>query len=250
MFHLNRRKMLIGLAASSTAAASKLQSQPAKSLEDARLIELSDALPKLHSTYIEARKSKAAIVKETKEIWPLAPEEIVTLSWGELETSITGAGIKRIIPGRCYNGEARHWQVITPNGWKARIRNHKQDIARIEKTKSKRGLVRSQTELAKARKALRLSKKYYADIERIRKASGYDQARESGEAALAALKANVDASMNIQAKTMVGVVIQAQALAAWGDVTPYRRAFDVEALGWPQKIATSIITQSENQIVA
>ena len=111
-------------------------------------------------------------------------------------------------------------------------------------TKSKRGLKFETTWLDRDKAALPISRKYCADIARIKKASGYPAAQTKLDAARTALKEHIGAIMEADAQTMEGVVIKAQALAAWGQVEAMHQHLDLEAIKWPQQLADSILRQA------
>lgn len=71
---LNRRRVLIGLAAASGAAACASVGEAARAQETSELIELGNALPEVEALYWTARKRVDAIVQDVSPIWPKAPE--------------------------------------------------------------------------------------------------------------------------------------------------------------------------------
>ena len=236
-----RRQILVGIAAASTAAATG--GATAAPSECAELIRLGDALPGVLDRYTKAKKKCAAIGREWAPKWPLAPEPILTFGLGSHpERNLTERGIARVVPER--GALKRVWNYGSPEYFEAEIENHKQCIAHILKTKSRRGLKGEQNWIARCEDALSLSRTYCAEIERIREASGYPAAGAEEAAARDALKDHVSEVMEMQPRTMEGVVIQAQALAAWGQVDRFYQTFNTEGPDWALCIARSIMARN------
>lgn len=236
----NRRQMLIGLAAASTAAASTVEAQIA---ENPDLMRLGDELPSIEAAYVSARDEKWSIYQKAMAEWPLAPKEVIRSTYsraslsGEIERDVAGGGF-------CREGEADCFGLYTVEGLQSKIAWRERDLARILKTKRQKHLGFHAAELTEAKAALPKTKAYWAKCERIRKSCGYEAATEAEGAARNILKHHVDAIMAFEPLTMEGVVIQCQALIAWGNVDKFFRSLTLEAVNWPQKLAVSIIEQS------
>ncbi|MEX0282117.1 MAG: hypothetical protein AB3N13_13120 [Arenibacterium sp.] len=236
----DRRRVLLGLAAASTAAAAPKTADAVS--EKPELIRLADALPALVDSYTAQRDAVAQIVQDAAKVWPQAPREIVYFFEGSKpETDVRGAGISRVVFGR--GNFSQVWNYGTPDAFRQQIAQHKAKIARIMKTKSKRGLRSEKMWLARMEVALPLSEKYCSEIETIRTASGYKPARENLTVAQEALKEHIAAIMEHQPRTMEGVVIQAQAIQAWQQVAPIQRHLDLDAMKWPARMAASVLAQ-------
>lgn len=110
-------------------------------------------------------------------------------------------------------------------------------------TKSKRGLKSEKIRLERMEKGLPLSRAYVAEIKRIRKTSGYEEASQAQSDAREDLKAHVEAIMTANPTGMEGVVIQAQALAAWQAIGLFE-GMDPKAMKWPTRLAETILEQS------
>ena len=238
MFNANRRRILFGLAAAATTAATGATEGSASApAECPELIALADALPGLHAEFVTAKAEFSRIVAEAKAIWPLAPDEIIWFLYGsKVETDITGAAITRKARRAPV---AQVWRYGTPEMFAADAAKMRECIAHIMTTKSKRGLKQAKSRLAEAERALPLSRAYCAEIERVTEASGYRAAEARKDHAKEALRSHVGKIMEAKPQTMEGVVIQAQALAAWSDADPAPLVFN--GTTWGKTLAATII---------
>lgn len=235
----NRRRVLLGLAAASTAAAAPASAAGAAK-ESPELIALGDGLGTVLERYKAASAHRRDIVRAANGVWPRAPEEITCYSQGsKMEASITGAGISR--KWSEYSDIKRVRNYGTPSCFAQKIKSTEKEIARIKGTKSKRGLRFQIRALEDYQKALPLSEAYCAEIDRVTRESGYEAADRAMVEARDALKAHVGAIVNSNAQTMEGVVIQAQALQAWQAVDGFTRTMDLDAMQWPAKMAASVL---------
>jgi len=239
----NRRRVLFGLAAASTAAATGTTAATAAIRENPELIALGDATASLQNDYIRARNECRRIEEEYAPKWPLAPAAILSFGGGcKDERDLTGAGITRVIEGR--GDMARMWRYAPPPQLEDRIRQHQANIAHIMTTKSKRGLKRERLWLSRAQEALPLSRDYTAEIERLRSESGYEAAAGRKVAAMEALRDHITRVMETDAATMEGVVIKAQALLAWSQVDWPFKAVNFDGATWAEELAGAILRQA------
>ena len=237
------RRLLLGLAAASTAAAAPVPAAqtPAESREQGKL---GATLPSILDRFSAQKAVVDRIVRETKKIWPVMPEEIAYfMSGSKPEQDITGAGISRPLPTR--GRLAQVWSYGTPETFRGAIKHHKARIDHIMTTKSKRALKSEKIWLARMEKALPLSETYCAKVERVTAASGYEPAHSKLITARDALKAHVAAIMDNTPRKMEGVVIQAQAIQAWQAVDPFVRSLDLDAVHWPARMAESVLALEE-----
>ena len=237
---IDRRRVLLGLAAASTAAAAPAGAE-SKLAETPDLVNLGDALPDVTARFIDARDKRAANETVAAKVWPRAPEEILLCAQGSLpERDIAGRGLPRPWGKR---GIERVRDYVPPSVILTMIEGHKAKISHILGTKSNRGLKGEQMWLGRMEAALPLSEQYCAQIERIRSASGYSAAYVAETRARETLKTHVNSIMNFEPRTMEGVVIQAQAVMAWQSVDAFLRHMDVDAWDWPAKMAASVLAQ-------
>lgn len=242
----NRRSVLFGLAAASTAAATGASATATAVRENSELVSLGNATQALQEQYVAARAEAKSIADKFAPIWPLAPEPILSFGSGCLEErDLTGAGIERIAEGR--SRVVQVWRYGPPEYFEGQIRDHKARIAHIMTTKSKRGLKYERHWLARFEEALPLSRAYVEEIERIREQSGYEPSRQRKETAFEALRDHVNRIMAIDAVTMEGVVIKAQALGAWAKVDKFHKHLNLDGPKWAEELAAAILSQSEGR---
>lgn len=244
---MNRRKVLLGLASASTAAATGAQASERGTPENPELVALGNATHAAQQNYQDARAECRRIASEFAPLWPLAPEPILSFGNGCMdERDVTAAGIRRIVEGR--GRIEQMWKFGTPEYFEDEIKRHKARIAHIMKTKSKRGLKFEEAWLKRSEEALPLARTYTAEIEKLREQSGYKPARERQEAAYEALRDHVNEIMAADATTMEGVVIKAQALQAWSHVDSFYKALNLDGVKWAEELAGAIIGQAEARV--
>lgn len=239
MFKLDRRRMLLGLAAASTTAAgSAAAPSPA---ENPELIRLGDALPPIAAAYFAAADHKEEVRKAADAVWPSAPDEMTGVG-GVYERCIGGA----VIPSKSKTLNPGNARIIgTVEELEKNIRNEEMQRAHILTTKSKRGLRGCEAWLAEYRAALPAAKKYWADVEAVKARFPYKAATDAHAKALADFSAHIGAILSAEERTMAGVVIKAQALAEWGKVGKFWRGFNAEGVDWPSQLADAIVRQAE-----
>ncbi|TPN58621.1 hypothetical protein FJ976_01540 [Mesorhizobium sp. B1-1-9] len=244
MPEVNRRRLLLGLAAASTAAAACTVATAAHSaapVENPELVRLGNTLAAIADEYRAARDARIAIIDKWSKVWPLAPDEIISdrqYGNGPIERDITGSGLYRKGAARClviYTCDDLDWYLTRAK----RILKGKT----IDK-RSVGGLPdRDAWEDALDRYAAEYTAaaKYEAEKARILKASGYEAADRRKEAAATALINAIDGIMAQPETTMAGVMIKAQALAAWGLVTDWQRLLTLQAPAWGPALGASVL---------
>ena len=240
-----RRRVLLGIAAASAAAAGTAAKASQSPQELPKLIAMGDALPEIEAIYWRARERTRLVLTAVAPVWPEAPEEIRMWSGdSKPETDISGAGIER--PWSKDGKVRRVMHYGTPEAIQDGIKQERARIAHIMKTKSKRGLKYHRTQMERYEKALPLSCWYVAEIERIRATSGYSEAKTAETAAKEALKEHVGEIMSTEPRGMEGVVVQAQALAAWQAIGSVA-AMDFETVEWSGKLAEAILQKATSR---
>ncbi len=234
----SRRQVLLGLAAASTAAATVTE---ASASENPELVELGNQLPAIEAEYVSARRAAAQIYRDAMKNWPLAPEEIVRFRraslCGELERDVAGTGLHR-------QGEGDVWCIWTVEQIEATIAEYERDVARILKTKRQNRLGWHVERLNEARKALPKARAYWRKCARIRKSCGYETASKRKHEAMDSLRDHVNAIMEAEERTMLGVVIKAQALQSWTKVETFYRSLNSRGIDWPNQMSAAIIRQA------
>lgn len=201
------RRLLLGLAAASTAAAFVPPASAGAATEDAELVRLGGHLSELVHEYRASKTAVAAILRIWGPRWPPAPKAICSTCGPEMERDIEGRGIAR--PARF--GEARPPRIWTVKD----IRPHLEAAeTRVRFARTDRSKAARREALAEWRMLLVAAQSYEAACEGIHQVSGYRPAHVQAEAARNALLDHVDATLNVRADTIAGVVIQAQAIQA------------------------------------
>ena len=237
---LSRRRVLLGIAASATAAtAAKATAGPR---ENPELIGLADGLPAVVAAYVAAREKVEWIVAEWGPQWPVPSDEIKRYGAGcHRHVGIDGAGIATPYG---IKGDTHVASLGTPEHFEAGADYHDRMAAKKAKTKSKRGLKSELLWAERDRAAIEPARVYWSEVERIKEASGIDAAMAQRKDALEALHSHVDAIMRAEDRTIASVVIKAQAIEAWKEAGRFARAFNVEGPAWADLLSASIIRQS------
>jgi hypothetical protein len=239
---LDRRRMLLGLAAaSSTAATATVAASPAVP-ENPELIQLAQELPAIHADYRAARARQVATEAKWVPLWPLAPDDITepgtaSLYGNPIERSFQGGALRR-------PSEAHPRRLIPAFDFR-----YQADRARriLKSKKLAAGPVDGRTraeweaELADDERCYALALKYEAETKHIADEADYTATWKAHAAAAEAFEIHVAAIMQQPESTMEGLLIKAQALAAWGEVDEmYRIAFR-HGREWHAQIAASIL---------
>lgn len=235
---LSRRNLLIGLAASATAAAAVSEAAAAPQ-ENPELVALADALPPVLAEYVAAREAVRAIVAKWSPQWPVPGEEIIRYGNDCKDyRGLDGVGIE--LPwGK--GGLKRMPQVGTPESFAADAARCEKEAARCAALPSKRGLKFATFHATQSRAAIEPARAFWAEVDRIKAASGIEAAQAREEAAAKALVQAVDQIMAADDWTISGAVIKAQALGAWGELDRPVRLLTMREADWAQSLAASIL---------
>lgn len=235
----NRRRMLLGLAAASTAAAVPVAVVANSPAEDADLNRLGGETSTMAEAYREAEAARAAIVAEWGPQWPSVPEKI--------RTRADGAEVAYDLEGLWPDEFVKYWTADQLRQRAADWRIPRQfrkgtSPATIAKNAAWMEKRAQETEADAA-----LSEMYCAERARVRKASGIMAARAKERDARLAFVSHVSSIMEIEPSTMAGVIVQAEALAAFSAVPALQRSgdFSLKALqdlpAWGERLAASIL---------
>ncbi|PAP94540.1 hypothetical protein [Mesorhizobium wenxiniae] len=242
---INRRRLLLGLAAASTAAAAVTVAPEARSgqiSENPELLRLGNEFPAVANEYRSALAALNAIVNKWSKVWPVAPDEIIAArqfdgAGNTMERDITGHGLCHATgrPRYIYSCENLDWELKRA---KSILKG---------KTIDKRALgglpnrAAWEDELDVLVAQYTAAAKYEAEKARVLAASGHDAADRRKAAAAQALIGAIDAIMAQPETTMAGVVIKAQALAAWSAVEKWQRILTPQAVGWGSTLSASVL---------
>lgn len=236
---LSRRNLLLGLAASATAATSTgAKGSSAAPQENPALLALADELPEIAGAYKVARDEVDQIVKAWSPSWPVPAEEVFSYGSGsKTHRGIDGEGIKTTR----FRDMSDVYRLGTPEMFAENAKGHEKRIAEIEKTKSKRRMEFHQLHAGRDRAAIEPARAYWSEVDRITKASGIEAATAKREAALESFREQVDKIMGTEDWTITGAVIKAQALAAWGEVDRFMVIFNARGHVWAKELSSSIL---------
>lgn len=239
---VNRRRLLLGLAAASTAAAALAVAPPAHSAplaENPELVRLGDALPSIEAEYVKAQGVERAILAEWSPRWPLAPASLINegdqvdrelSGWAFMVTNRFG----EVVPQRIASVDSLGFRIeLARRVLKGKAINNR----RI------RGLDRREWEVSLAQ-SLKL-RKTAATLElkraRVSKASGLAPAKAETKAAFGRFAEAVKETMGHECATMDGVVIKALALDAWSRHADIGDMVRFGAGTWGQQLAASVL---------
>lgn len=235
----NRRRMLLGLAAASTAAAVPVAVAASAPAKDATLLRLGAETSALATTYREAETARAAIVAKWSPQWPSVPEQLKTRhESGEVAYDLEGLWPNEFV------------KYQTADRLRERAAEHRAP-RQFRKGTSAAYIAKDMAWGEKRAQELEanavLSEMYCAERARVRKASGIMAARAKERDARLAFVSHVSSIMEIEPSTMAGVIVQAEALEAFSAVPPLQRSgdFSLKALtdlpAWGERLAASIL---------
>jgi hypothetical protein len=248
---LNRRRLLLGIASASAAGAAMAISSAAvvAATENTNLLRLADQLPTLEARYIAANKAKEAAYRHGMKRWPAAPKVLFQSHYGSrsLERDVAGAAIKR-------NGDLMNiWELDDIRNRVAAlhravhtVRKHPDRPFGIGYFTGNHTAEGWKPYLNEWQEILEAAEAYYSTTDRLRDECGYEPARLHDEAARDALVAHVAAIMAEAPSTMAGVVIHAQALAAFGKVEQFFRVCSIESWPWASAFAGNVLRIAED----
>ena len=247
---VTRRRMLLGLAAASTAAATVAMPTPSKSAETSEnpeLIRLGDDLPTHVAAFAAARITRQKIIAEWEPKWPIAPDIITEIPafsspfHSEKEVDMFGRPITR--PGE------KHARLIS-RAWlcESAVKTAKRALRskKMAQTGIVRGMPYEQWEdiLNEAVAVKAAHDEYTTAIEEFYHLSGYKAADAAFGNAADHLVAHVNAILRQQEYSMAGVLVKAQAISLQADPDLSWRALVAEGGGlanWGADLAASII---------
>lgn len=241
----NRRRMLLGLAAASTAAAGPVAAATSKPapVEVAELLDLGAKTAFALANYRKAREEREAITAAWGARWPEPPAGIISDSdRGEAVFDLEGNHASKWISRREKLLDSIAYFDAGPSFRK----NAKPD--RVAKTKAAWANAKAQRE-----GNLAALDAYHAQCALLVNASGIRPAQAAEAAARRALLSHVRDVMALQPATMAGVLVQAEALEAMASV-PHLDRLSVTWAGnnphlhadYGERIAASILRIAGN----
>lgn len=270
---LNRRRLLMGLAAASTAAAVPVAVMGATSTarvipENPELVRLSDMLAGVEAGFYAALDVERVAVRDWSHRWPSAPDAICTgysVNWStDCEKGLTGAAVlvNGQHPPTRTDGAPSLWEINrSQNAFDAAGQWYPRTVAKAADWQARQNgvlralrrkrprhplaaldIVAMEIEAAGYGDKTALAAEYEAECARVLKASGYREAVAAHAKAYEAFADHVSATMAMPAETMAGVVIKAEALAAWNRQPELSaRVLNMKTWDWPGSLAADII---------
>lgn len=244
----DRRRMLLGLAAASTAAATATAAVAPAVAENAELLRLAKELPVLVDQYHAAWKHQRDTETKWEPLWPVAADDITehgngSLYGNPLERTFQGAALRRL-------GEEHPRRLIPPYSFRYQVHRATRALKskKLQRLGTLDGRTRAEweTELADDKRCLALAEAYEAETKRISEASGYEASWRAHHAASNALAAHIALLMAEPDHTMEGLIIKAEALEAWNGVEWFQRATRPAAADWHGQIASSVLRHAKS----
>jgi hypothetical protein len=207
---LARRRILLGLAVASTAAAGAAMAPALAEVpeETRELVRLGEGLDSLYREYAEARAVVDRIVR--LDPWPEPPAEIIApegycehyferdVTEGARHIHRGDVGRRAVLPSGCFHGNVETARDV--------LRENRRYMQR-SKT---HGPAYWRTKLEAAEKAIPLAEAYEAACIKAREASGYEPARVRLRRAIGALCDHVGAMLDCEERGMGGIVLKAR----------------------------------------
>ncbi len=237
-----RRRMLLGLAAASTAAATGAGAEGQSAETEApELIAMGDQLGDVLAAYKTAAHHVTQIGDQWGPLWPTPADEIVSYVGGSnMHRDIHGRGIKMAWK----NGKDVVY-VDTPEAFQQSAERHWAMYEHKMQTKSQRGAAPQKAWAEKNTAAIRPARAYWSEVERIIQASGIEPAQKEKEEAREALGKLVDRILLFREQSITGLIIKAQALQAWGEVDRFFRIVNPDGPAWTDAMAETILRQTK-----
>jgi len=245
-YEISRRSLLTGIALASAAMAMPMQAEAAQvATENPALLAKVSTLSAVAIEATAANADLAACIAEWSPRWPSVPDAIKINRpvWREDEEAHLFDGSPAL------GNDDRPLAVLTTAALDS-------DIAAIAKAmrrarpagKPFRVLYRDlrtadewAVELEQLRDLRAIASKYEAAQARIVKVSCIDGRRARRTAAQATLADAVSDIMSERPETADGLIIQAQALQAWGQADPWAKAMHALSSDWSHRFATSLL---------
>ncbi|MBT1155711.1 hypothetical protein J1C56_08915 [Aminobacter anthyllidis] len=256
---INRRRLLLGLASASTAAAVGAMPAPAKAAgmaENPRLLELASELPALIAAYNDARQAQDAVEAKWNAVWPWAPDELTVpgtgLPWSD--TRQPGEAEGRIMGGYLWRkgDEFPRRIVVTTRNLDWDIGHAKRHLRALTNGKQKKSggkaLAAWRDELVRLQQLHCTAETYEKECERLKEPARAEHKTKwtVTHKLRDELEDHIAAIMNEPDATMEGLLIKAEALAAWD-----KSGKDMDKLAirhgreWHGQIAASILRHAQ-----
>jgi hypothetical protein len=251
---INRRRMLLGLAAASTAAAAVTIEAVAAPAENPKLITLAEELPAIAAAFHVARGGYRQMEKQWNASTPWAPDELTAPGIaspygdvkqpGEAEGQALGVYLWRAgddFPRRIV---VQSWQVHRQI-WETRT-----NLRKAKKNGSIADCLLAEEEIKRLKKLQATATAYETKFRRVKEQAHADHERlwPAMNNARDAFEKHVAAIMDTPDWTMEGLVIKAQALAEWDRGGGINRLAVRYGMDWHGQIAASILRHAKGGV--
>lgn len=241
MMTTNRRKLLLGLAAASTAAATGAAGMEVPQEAD-EFQALADTLGDTLAAYRDADSRVRRIAREWGPQWPVPDMRIVR--YGEdckTHRDILGRGIETEW-GK--GGLMRVQELGTPEHFAQSSHREWANYERKMQTKSRRGAKTAKHWAERDGALIEPAREYWSEVDRINEASGIEAAMAARSEALEALRELVGQIVLFRERTVTGLIIKAEAMQAWETVEPFHRMTNVDAQAWGEAMTATVLRQA------
>lgn len=250
---INRRRLLLGLAAASTAAATVSATAATAAKENPELLALFAGLAPLAEAYHAAKATNDEVFTRWQRATPWAPDELTELgiAWPNDDVKQPGEPEMKVLGGFLWRKGDDHPRRIVVKSWRVYL-----DLshARRQLRKAKKGgstadcllLEEEVTRLKRLEKTASDYEKRFKETAKLAKAE-HSQTQPVKDAAHVALEKHVALIMDAQDWTMEGLILKAQALAEWDRVGTgwFDRVAFQHGQNWHGQIAASILRHAQ-----
>jgi hypothetical protein len=245
---INRRRLLLGLAAASTAAAAFIVDAVAAPVENPKLLALAAELPAIAEASRVAYRAYKDMAKRWSSATPWAPDELTVpgTAWPTDDFKQPGDAELKALGGYLWRKGDEFPRRIVVKSWQVYgdLLDARRQKRQAKKIGSLTDFAHYEDEEMRLKKLLATAKDYEAKFRRVRTAAKADHERlwPAKDSAREALENHVAAIMDSPDWTMEGLVIKAQALAEWDRVDEgFEKLAFKHGHDWHGQIATSIL---------
>ena len=242
---INRRRMLLGLAAASTAATVTVATA-ATPAENPELIRLANELPAIAAAYHAALKAD----REVKSYWDgmaWAPDELTVpgTAWPHDDNRQPGKPEEKLTSGYLRREGEKFPRRIVVTEWETerKIRQKRSHLQKAKKEGRLADCLALEEEISRLTKLKRIAADYEATFRELG-AKAKEEHRKFWPVThdrLDDLERHVAAIMDEPDHTMEGLLIKAQALSEWNRTEKLHRLPFKHRLDWHGQIAASIL---------
>lgn len=252
-----RRRLLVGLAAASTAAAGlTLSVAPALAVlpepENPQLLRLGEEFDRLYDEYVALRAHKLAVLREGDRRWPDTPEALFLrdAAGAYVASSAFGPGeMERDFAGgaRTRRGESEPRALVARASLRYPVEGAQQALA--SKHLARRGTLYGrdraswEAQLQEHKSLLDLSEAYHQECDRLQEELGWTAAWQAASNKKDQLSETVTALMAEKEQTVAGLLVKARTIQKFGR-TDYAW-YTYRAIQWGGELAEAVLRFAE-----